>query len=48
MYKFETSKKDKEFVTAKRDKSITFSTTSSLEANQPAQIKVNFVLELPL
>jgi hypothetical protein len=48
MYKFETSKKDKEFVTAKRDKSITFSTTSSLEAHQPAQIKVNFVLELPL
>jgi len=29
-------KKDNEFLTAKRDKSITFSTTSSLEAHQPA------------
>jgi len=48
MYKFETSKKDKEFVTAKRDKSITFSTTSSLEVHQPLEIKVNFVLELSL
>jgi hypothetical protein len=36
VYKFETSKKDNEFLTAKRDKSITFSTTSSLEAHQPA------------
>jgi hypothetical protein len=36
MYKFETSKKDNEFLTAKRDKSITLSTTSSLEANKIA------------